>query len=304
MGYSNLWQASVEGTGKNQVVNTKQITMGSYYDVNPTISPDGSLVAFQRGVVQTSNIYVVPIAGGTPRQITYLDSSNEDPAWSPDGKEIAFGSNYGGNPRVWKVSAEGGTPHQFSKSSLGSSLQPITWAPGPNILYNSSSDSGKYKYNILNPTTEEENPLAKDDEEGVPERNARYSPDGKKVAVHWYRPPSWGLWIISPEDSSRVLLKEGVLYPLEWTSDGKWIYAIQQLPGTIQLPGKIEILMISSDGTQAKSLLTKPYFQEPDQFLGLAYSMAITLDGNHFVYSIGKSHSDVWLVDNFDTELK
>ena len=296
--YCNLWQATVEGTGKNQVVNTKQITMGTYYNVNPTISPDGSLVAFQRGDNETSNIYVVPVEGGTPRQITYLDSFNVDPAWSPDGEEIAFGSDYGGSPKVWKVSAQGGTPYQFSKSSLGSALQPITWAPGPNILYNTSPALEDYKYNILNPTTEEDYPLAKDDEEGEPMLNARYSPDGKKVAVHWYRPPSRGLWIISPEDSSRVLLKEGGLYPLEWTSDGKWLYALRQLSG------KIDILMISSDGIQVKSLLTKPYFQEKDQFLDLVHDMAITSDGNHFVYVIHKSHSDVWLVDNFDKELK
>jgi len=293
--YSNLWQAAVEGTGKDQVVKRTQITRGSYYDRDVSISPDGGFVAFYRGDGKTSNIYVVPIEGGTPRQITFLDSNNAYPAWSPDGKEIAFGSDYGGSPKVWKVSAQGGTPYQFSKSRLDSGLGPVTWAPGPKIIYQTSAEISEF--NILNPTTEEENLLVKEDEEYGQVNNPRYSPDGKKVAVCRWR-PSRGLWIISPEDSSQVLLKEEPLYPLDWKSDGKWIYALQELPG------KIDIIMISLDGTQVKSLLAKPYFQEQDRFFELVFSMAITPNGNHFVYPISKSHSDVWLVDHFDKDLK
>jgi serine/threonine-protein kinase len=295
--YSNLWQAEVKGTGKNQVVTTTQITRGSYYDDDARISPDGSLVAFRRVAGATSNIYVVPIEGGAPRQITFLDSKSWYPAWSPDGKEIAFGSIYGGSPKVWKISAQGGTPYQFSKSRLNSGYGEIAWAPGPNIIYETSSEIKQF--NILNPVTEEENLLVKAEygQVNIP----RYSPDGKKIAVFGDFPPR-GLWIISLEDSSRVLLKEELreedLRPLEWTSDGKWIYALQELSG------KIEMLMISLDGTQVKSLLTEPYFQEQYNIFALVYSMAITPNGNHFVYPISKSHSDVWLVDNFDKELK
>src|SRR5207237_1369991 len=37
-----------------------------------------------------SHIYVVPLAGGTPRQLTSGDLSQSSPAWSPDGRTIAF----------------------------------------------------------------------------------------------------------------------------------------------------------------------------------------------------------------------
>jgi hypothetical protein len=128
--------------------------------------------------------------------------------------------------------------------------------------------------------------------------NPRYSPDGKKVAVYWDRSSSEGLWVISLEDSSQVLLKEGRLFPQEWSSDGKWIYVSQELSG------KIEILMISQDSTQVRSLLTKPLLQSPGKYYYKAYPIAMTPDGRHFVYPIIEEHLDVWLVDNFDQELK
>src|SRR6516162_11209960 len=57
----------------------------------PVLSPNGRQVAF---TVQTPDldkntkpqqIYVVPVDGGTPRQITQDGSQNERPRWSPDG---------------------------------------------------------------------------------------------------------------------------------------------------------------------------------------------------------------------------
>src|SRR5206468_12089737 len=37
-----------------------------------------------------SHLYLVPLAGGTPRQLTRGDLSQSSPAWSPDAKTIAF----------------------------------------------------------------------------------------------------------------------------------------------------------------------------------------------------------------------
>src|SRR3989442_4357628 len=37
-----------------------------------------------------SHLYLVPLAGGTPRPLTSGDLSQTSPAWSPDGKTIAF----------------------------------------------------------------------------------------------------------------------------------------------------------------------------------------------------------------------
>jgi dipeptidyl aminopeptidase/acylaminoacyl peptidase len=40
------------------------------------------------------DIYVCPVDGGEPRQLTYDDCMNNNPLWSPDGKEILYSSSF------------------------------------------------------------------------------------------------------------------------------------------------------------------------------------------------------------------
>jgi dipeptidyl aminopeptidase/acylaminoacyl peptidase len=90
---------------------------------DPQISPDGRLVAF---TVQTpdlpnnkrpSQIYVVSVSGGTPKQITHAGEDNERPRWSPDSKRIAFISDRGGSSQVWQMDPDGANPRQITNLS-------------------------------------------------------------------------------------------------------------------------------------------------------------------------------------------
>jgi Tol biopolymer transport system component len=76
-------------------------------------SPDGRRLAFIHGLV--SDIYVVPVAGGEPRRLTFDNRHVEGLAWTRDGREIVFSSERAGLPRLWRVAASGGAP------------EPVTW---------------------------------------------------------------------------------------------------------------------------------------------------------------------------------
>ncbi|MFN7998895.1 MAG: S9 family peptidase [Bryobacteraceae bacterium] len=90
---------------------------------DPQISPDGRTVAFTAQTVDVANnkritqIYVVPLAGGTPRAITQGPDSNERPRWMPDSKRIAFISSRGGLSQVWLMDADGSNPTQVTNLS-------------------------------------------------------------------------------------------------------------------------------------------------------------------------------------------
>jgi dipeptidyl aminopeptidase/acylaminoacyl peptidase len=89
----------------------------------PLLSPDGKLVAFTVQSVdleknsKPKNIYVVPVNGGSARQLTQEGTQNERPRWSPDSRQIYFVSNRGGSSQVWVMNADGGSARQITRLS-------------------------------------------------------------------------------------------------------------------------------------------------------------------------------------------
>jgi hypothetical protein len=73
------------------------------------VSPDGTLLAVsdQSQEQRRSLIYVLPVAGGTPRRITRLAPSYWH-GWSPDGKTLAYCAERDGDYDIYTVPVEGG----------------------------------------------------------------------------------------------------------------------------------------------------------------------------------------------------
>lgn len=66
--------------------------------VHPTISPDGSRIAF----VALGDLYLLSSKGGVPENLTRDAALDADPAWSPDGQSIVYTSDKGGGlPQLW-----------------------------------------------------------------------------------------------------------------------------------------------------------------------------------------------------------
>jgi serine/threonine-protein kinase len=290
---SNVWLASVSETGKAEDVEIIQITTGTSYDSCPSISPDGKLVTFTRGIGKKHNIYVAPITGGSPQQVTFLDSFNFYPSWSPDGNEIAFISAQGGTARVWKVNARGGAPHQFQHTKASANSFQVSWAPGPNILYQTK---GNYNFHVLNPQTGEEIPL-QIDESISSVHTAQYSPDGKKIAalVHRTSYPSW-VCVFDLEDESMAYLYEGDYSPIGWSSDCEWIY--------ISVFGSedVNILKVSLRSGEAELLFALS--PSPLRGQSISFQVRMSSDEKHFVFPASRSQSDVWMIENFDPEIE
>ena len=65
---------------------------------SPVISPDGKQVAF----TALGDLYVVPIGGGKPVNITHDRFLDADPAWSADGTQLAWSTDRGGTLQdIW-----------------------------------------------------------------------------------------------------------------------------------------------------------------------------------------------------------
>jgi len=109
---------------------------------DPQLSPDGKLVAFTVQKVdleknsKPTHVYVVPLGGGQPRQLTKEGGTNERPRWSPDSKQIAFVSDRGGSSQVWLMGADGSGPKQVT--SLSTEAGGVLFSPdGKRLVFTS-----------------------------------------------------------------------------------------------------------------------------------------------------------------------
>jgi len=81
---------------------------------SPAVSPDGKRVAFVVSSVdlakntRSTHLWLVPTAGGVPRQLTSDPASDSAPAWSPDGRSLYFLSTRAGSSQVWRLPMDGG----------------------------------------------------------------------------------------------------------------------------------------------------------------------------------------------------
>lgn len=89
----------------------------------PQLSPNGQLITFSVTTIDTVNntkpthVYVVPVNGGAPRQLTREGTANGRPRWSPDSRLIFFTSNRGGSSQIWSMNADGSDQKRITNLS-------------------------------------------------------------------------------------------------------------------------------------------------------------------------------------------
>ncbi len=112
---------------------------------SPSLSPDGSRVAFSRSVydrdkrAHRSRIVVAELPGGEPREFTQGDRDGS-PSFSPDGESIAFQRpDDRGRKQLWLIPASGGEARQITKADA--SVNEFAWSPdGSRIAFVSDVD--------------------------------------------------------------------------------------------------------------------------------------------------------------------
>src|SRR5215217_7148694 len=121
----DIWTVAATG-GAARLLVTDPAT-----ESRPLYSPDGSNLAFTSTRSGSNNIYVLTIATGEVKRITYSESGETLDAWSRDGKWLYFTSSVNDVARlgdIFRVSAAGGTPLEVSRERFLSEFQS---APSP-----------------------------------------------------------------------------------------------------------------------------------------------------------------------------
>ena len=117
----------------------RRLTSHEGLELYPKFSPDGRWIAFSGEYDGTRQVYVIPVEGGVPRQLTWYNDVGPMPprggtdyrvyGWTPDGAEVVFRANrlpWGVRlGRPYRVPVEGGleTPLAIPESG-GADLSP------------------------------------------------------------------------------------------------------------------------------------------------------------------------------------
>ncbi len=91
---------------------------------SPSISPDGTQLAFVATLTGVPQIWTMPLDGGFPRQVTSFNDPIQAVSWSPDGQYLAFIMFPGGgmNSQVYVVRPDGTEPRRLSDGGKETNL--------------------------------------------------------------------------------------------------------------------------------------------------------------------------------------
>ncbi|MCF8240712.1 MAG: hypothetical protein K9J16_04940 [Melioribacteraceae bacterium] len=135
---NDLWKVnSIGGTAL-------RITGMEGRESNPAFSPDGKWIAFTGRQTGSAVVYIMPVAGGEIKQLTYHSSGSIVEGWSWDSKFIYFTSSRYNSLTSYKISIDGGTPvrlfdHYFNW------VHNLAELPGGNeYLFNESWESYRF----------------------------------------------------------------------------------------------------------------------------------------------------------------
>jgi DNA-binding SARP family transcriptional activator/Tol biopolymer transport system component len=243
--YSNIWLVTPGPTP-----GLVKLTEGTALKWSPIVSPDGKWIAYAEEKGGRAELFSMPVAGGSARQITtnarVLTTANI--AWSKDASQIAFVRQDSATARVWIADVRDGHLRPLGRTDV----EPVTrlqlaWAPSDYIAY---QDRPHLNLILVDPRSDGRRRLITPDSLAW-FMSPRYSPDGKRLAVAWNRGANdLGLWIFDLENHlPPKKIGNQWMWPRGWSGDGRYVYASRYNAPTLyrldaNLAGKMEPLTL------------------------------------------------------------
>jgi serine/threonine-protein kinase len=211
--------------------DTRRLTQRPGMELDPALSPDGTMLAYVAQSPSGRTVYVKQVPGGASRAVLEgFDGEALWPRWSPDGQTLAFVSGQ----RLYTVLALGGVPRPLWQGHGEGELRSPTWSPdGGRLAYAQGREI------FVAPTDGSQHRRIST---GFPAHGLAWSPDGSWIAYvattawytygrDWYGASS--LWLIRPigGDPIEVVSNSSLNVSPTWGPGGGEIFFVSNQGG-------------------------------------------------------------------------
>jgi len=188
-------------------------------DVQARYSPDGRRIAFRRGVMPNSDLFVMNADGSDQRQLTRFASAMPGFDWSSDGRWLLFASDHDGGMRLWRVDPDSGELH-------ATGVRNVLWP-----------DAARLRDVLVFTRGEASSDVSEVDVDGELDTSPRvlsqssrgdslpsYAPDGERLAFVSQRLGEAGVFVRDQSGIRNIAVHgEAELDKPIWSPDGRWL---------------------------------------------------------------------------------
>lgn len=203
--------------------DVQQLTHERHGAVAPTLSPDGSMVAYTTYRSGFPSTRIIDIHSGFDRAISDTPGGSHGAAFSPEGSRLSLVMSFIGNPEIFITDLNSNTAACVS-DSIGAPGSP-SWHPdGRRLAYSNDDGRGPVIYIADIPQKEGEAArLARWRSGWSQSTDPEWSPDGRQIA---FTARSGGEWVVVvksyPAGRAKLVQAGGAMHP-SWSPNGRYL---------------------------------------------------------------------------------
>lgn len=137
-------------SGRETTLRTPQ----GFMSFAPRFSPDGRQIVYSLETGGNTDIYTMPVSGGSSTRLTSAPSIETAPSFSPDGSQIVFESDRSGTQQLYIMPAAGGAPKRISFGT-GRYGTPV-WSPRGDLIAFTKQSKGRFHIGVMRTDGSEE----------------------------------------------------------------------------------------------------------------------------------------------------
>ncbi len=241
-----------------------RITNGPYQDITPSVSPNGTKIAFASNRKGPWDIYILDLLSGETQQYTDTATYDSNPTWSPDGQWLAYESYQNNNLEILIQDIDKTSGAITLTNHPGADYSPSWSGQGRWISYISDRNGVQEVWYADLDSRQDDNSVRVANLPGLSVKHPTWTSDGRYLT-----------WAIVTEEGNHSLVTWDSQYPDRdpiysgsgdwplWTGNDEILYTIIEQP--------YENYLAAYPGFENESQLMMPAIKLPGPVEGISW---------------------------------